>query len=414
VFRGGFGIAYNRVAESLLVNSRQNPPFAANFGLCCGTASTEFGTPYDNNLIVLSTSTNSVYGYQVSPNITTLMPLGSNNLPTAGAQFGSVQLYGAPQNFPTPRAYLWQLQMQKEFPWSFVFELGYQGSATRHEIRLVNQNFIYTAGNPAINGAFFATPDVKGNYDGLVANLHRSVRNLQFAVNYRWSKSMDELSYGGPGFVTNQTWPQSNILNYGPSDYDATHVFNVSVVYDTPWFKNSKTFAGRTLGGWILSGIFAYNSGLPWTPVTYQNCIPLGASQCLSPYRPTSILQPAVYSNSFYALTHPGTNFPGGGAAYFGQAAKDANGNALPPAIGRNSFRGPSYRDVDLSIGKSFGITEGARLDLRMNAINALNLVNLAPFQFGAGNTNVGDPTFGVATGAPAGRVLQLEARFQF
>jgi len=407
VFRGGFGIAYDRVAESLLINSRQNPPFAASFGLCCGTAPTEFGSPYDHNLIVLGTSNNSVFGYPVSPQITTLMPLGANNLPSAGAQFGSVQLYGAPQNFPTPRAYLWQLQMQKELPWQLVFELGYQGSATRHEMRLLNLNYVYTTGNPAINGAFFATPDVIGNYNGLVANVRRNVRNLQFAFNYRWSKSMDELSYGGPGFVTNQTWPQNNRLNYGPSDFDATHAVNFSFVYNSPWFHNHTSAAGKILGGWQLTGIFTYNTGLPWTPVTYQSCIPLGASQCLSPYRPSAVLQTPVYSNSNYALTHQGTNFPGGGALYFNQTPG-------VPAVGRNSFRGPSYRSVDMSIGKTFAFTESTRIELKAVGINVFNLSNLAPFQFGGGNTNVGDPTFGVATGSTAGRVVQLEARFQF
>src|SRR5262249_30649439 len=156
------------------------PPFAASFGLCCGTAPTEFGTPYDQGLIVLSTSTNSVYGYQVSPLITTLMPLGPNNLPASGASVGSVQLYGAPQNYPTPTVYLWQLQIQKEFPWKLVFETGYQGSATRHEVRLLNLNYIYTVANPSINGVFFAQPDTKGNYNGLVTSLRHNGKDFQF------------------------------------------------------------------------------------------------------------------------------------------------------------------------------------------------------------------------------------------
>ncbi len=37
--------------------------------------------------------------------------------------------------------------------------------------------------------------------------------NFQLAANYRWSKSMDTLSYGGPGFVTNQTYPADQRLD---------------------------------------------------------------------------------------------------------------------------------------------------------------------------------------------------------
>lgn len=407
VIRGGAGIAYDRVPGSLLINSRQDPPFAASFGLCCGTAPTEFGTPYDKNLIVLSTSTNSVYGYSVSPQITTLMPLGSNNLPTSNAQFGAVQVYGAPQNFPTPRVYLWQLQVQKELGWNTVFELGYQGSATRHEVRLLNLPYVYAVANPAITQAFFAEPDVLGNYDGLVANFRRNVGNVQFAFNYRWSKSLDELSYGGPGFVTNQTWPQDNRLNYGPSDFDATHVANLSVIYNTPHFGSRNGLLDRTLGGWLATGIFTYNSGLPWTPITSKTCLNVGANQCLSPTRPSAILQTPVYSSDWHALTTPGVNFPGGGATYFSQTPGT-------PAIGRNSFRGPSYHSFDMSLGKSFKVTEGTSIELKAIALNVFNITNLAPFQFGAGNTNVADPTFGLATASTAGRVMQLEARFAF
>jgi hypothetical protein len=336
------------------------------------------------------------------------MPLGTNNLPTSTAMVGSVQLYGAPQNFPTPRVYLWQLQIQKEFPWQMVFEMGYQGSATRHEMRLLNLNYIYTTGNPAINGAFFAEPDVLGNYNGLVANLRRNYRNFQFSFNYRWSKSLDELSYGGPGFVTNQTWPQDNRLNYGPSDFDATHTANLSLIYTTPQFGGKGSFMDRVLGGWLATGIFTYNSGLPWTPIFNPgSCLMVGASQCLSPVRPSSVLQAPVYSSSFNALTTPGVNFPGGGTTYFGTTP-------APPAIGRNSFRGPGFRSFDASLGKTFRVTEGSSIELNAVALNVFNLVNLAPFQFGGGNTNVSDPTFGLATASTAGRVMQLEARFSF
>jgi len=417
VIRAGFGIAYDRVPEALLTPSRQNPPFAANFGLCCGTAPTEFGKPFDNGLILLSTSSTGITGYTVSPQITTQMPLGPNNLPTgaAGPCCGSISIWGAPQYFPQPMAMLYSLDVQDRLPWRLIGTVGYQGSQTRHEIRIINENFIYAKVNPAVNAAFFPTPDVTGNFNALLANLQRNFGGWQFGANYRWSRSMDELSYSGPGFVTNQTYPQNNLLNYGPSDYDAKHYANFSTVYEVPWFKHTSGIANELLSGWQISGIYTFHTGFPWTPVTFQSCLPV-ASQCLSPYRPSGILQAPVYSSSFHALTTPGVNFPGScggtkvqscGALYFNQAPG-------LPIIGRNSFRGPNYRSVDAALGKAFHITEHSSIDLRAIAYNVFNLTNLQPFQFGSSNTNIGDPNFGLSPGSTAGRVLQLQARLRF
>jgi len=72
-----------------------------------------------------------------------------------------------------------------------------------------------------------------------------------------------------------------------------------------------------------------------------------------------------------------------------------------------------------MSIQKNFrldtaGLPEGSLIQLRMNAYNVFNILNLSPFNFGDSNTNYLDPTFGRAISATSGRVLELEARFQF
>ncbi len=59
-------------------------------------------------------------------------------------------------------------------------------------------------------------------------------------------------------------------------------------------------------------------------------------------------------------------------------------------------------------------LPEGSLIQLRMNAYNVSNILNLTPFQFGDTNTSYLDPTFGRALSATSGRVLELEARFQF
>ncbi len=375
VIRGGFGVAYDRIPEALLVPSRSNPPYQAQFGFCCGSAD----NPFVGGLIVLGTS-NSIYGYPVSPLLAGQFPLGPNNLPTGAGQ--AVTIYGTPQNMPNPYTYVYSLEIEQQLPANFVLTMGYQGSETRKETRILNQNYVFNNINPAIQNAFIIEPDINGNFNALLVRLNRRFSHgVQLLANYRWSHSLDELSYGGPGFVTNQTFPSNLKYEYGPSDFDARQFVNVSGIWQLP-FSGRKDLLGTLLGGFQLSGIFTFNTGLPWTPVQYAYCLPQPGN-CISPTRPTEVIANPIYSNSSYALTTPGVNFPGGGAAYFASP----QGSTLP-AIGRNSFRGPNFKSVDMSIAKNFrldtaGLPEGAYIQLRMNAYNVFNILNLSSFNFG-------------------------------
>ena len=52
VIRGGAGVAYNRIPEVVFSNTRGNPPFFARFSICCGTAATDFGSPFAGGQIL--------------------------------------------------------------------------------------------------------------------------------------------------------------------------------------------------------------------------------------------------------------------------------------------------------------------------------------------------------------------------
>jgi hypothetical protein len=91
-----------------------------------------------------------------------------------------------------------------------------------------------------------------------------------------------------------------------------------------------------------------------------------------------------------------------------------------PPGVGRNSFRGPGYFGVDMSVVKRFGLKnvkflgENSALELRGNFFNVFNKLNLQPFSFGTDNTKVETALFGRAPGALSGRVVEFQARFTF
>jgi hypothetical protein len=131
------------------------------------------------------------------------------SIPFQGAPNGGpVEIYGAPQDFPTSFVYRYSLEAEYQLPWRLVGTLGYQGSAGRHFVRSVNQNFTHDQLNPHFFATYFAVPDVDTNFNSMNARLLRRFANgFQIDAIYRWSKSIDTLSYEGPGFVTNQTYP---------------------------------------------------------------------------------------------------------------------------------------------------------------------------------------------------------------
>jgi outer membrane receptor protein involved in Fe transport len=411
VVRGGFGISYDRTPNVLFSNTRGNPPFFARYQICCGTSASEFSTPFAGGQILYALgSSNSPFSFPSNP----ALAVGID--PATGAPRGrSVEVYGAQPNTPNAYVYTYSLEGQYNLGHNYVAELGYQGSSSHKLIRLVNQNFLYP-NNPAFFAVFIPQPDVNANYNGMNARLARRFsKGYQFDVYYRWAKSIDTLSNEGPGAETNQTFPQDLRTERGPSDYDVRHSLTASGLWDVPIFRDRKDAVGKVLGGFQLSGIMTWHTGFPWTPKTGQ-CVSTPGGPTLCPARPVRYFGGALDDTSNDAFLSPNGNFPGiqrNGAPYF-----DINnpGGRLPPGIGRNSFRGPRYFSVDLTVGKKTGLPafmgEGSFLDLRANLFNAFNNLNLAPFRFFA--ANIEDPNFGRAERGLAGRVIELQARLSF
>jgi hypothetical protein len=78
-------------------------------------------------------------------------------------------------------------------------------------------------------------------------------------------------------------------------------------------------------------------------------------------------------------------------------------------ALGRNTFRGPGYAQVDLSLSKSFRISERVRSQLRLDAFNAFNRVNL-----NNPSTDLTSNNFGRSTSSATPRTYQAGLRVTF
>jgi hypothetical protein len=425
VLRGGFGISYNRTPNVLFSNTRGNPPFFARFAICCGTSASDFSTPFNGGQILYALGANN------SPSsfpINTALGVGIN--PANGApNGGAVEIYGAQPEMPNPYVYAYSLEGQYNLPGNLTAELGYQGSSSHKLVRLVNQNFLYP-NNPNFFAVYIPQPDVNANFNALNARLTRRFSDgLQFDAIYRFSKSIDQLSNEGPGAETNQTYPQDNRTERGPSDYDARHYFVASAIWDLPIFRNRRDFVGKAFGGFQLGGILTYHTGFPWTPKTGQICNTTPGGPGLCPARPIGYFGglPDDTSNEFFlrgfypnrnnVVVRDATNRPIRTNDFLLSNPSPAPAGG-PPGIGRNSFRGPRYFSVDMTASKRFGLPgflgDAAAFEFKANFFNVFNNLNLAPFRFSSPGVFVESNDFGRAERGLAGRVVEVQGRFIF
>jgi hypothetical protein len=439
VLRGGFGIAYNRLPLLEFENTRGNQPFFARYGVCCGTSAQDFSTPFNGGEILYALgATNSPFSYPANPAL--IMQFNSRGIPTNLPPGSSVEVWGAPPQVPTPYVYTYSLDSQYSLPAKLTADIGYQGSASRKLVRLVNEQFLFTPLS-VFSNILIPTPDTTASYNALIARLTRRYTNgFMFDMTYRWAKSIDIVSYDGPTASTNPTFPLDVRQERGPSDYDVRHNFVASGVWDLPFYGKDKTSLGKVLGGWQLSGILTWHTGFPWTPVVGQCVSTRGPSIC--PTRPVAYFGGAGTDTSNNAFI-TGSNFPNIGpvqtitgtciqanrffvtsvfpVATNPPACNNTSGSPTAalnlPGVGRNSFRGPRYFDVDMSLAKRFGLPfggEGKFLEIKANFFNIFNLLNLQPFNFNSASTQVTSTTFGIAQQGLAGRVIELQGRITF
>jgi hypothetical protein len=456
VWRGGFGVSYDRVPDVLFSNTHGNPPDFARFNICCGTsgslpAQDGFGSPFAGGQILYALgSSNSATSYPRNPALSSgIDPANGGICANPGCNPAGdigVELWGAPQNFRTPYVFNYSLEAEYQLPSQMFLSVGYQGNAGHKLVRILNQNFIAPVSS-AFFAIFFPTSDENSNFNSLNVHLRRNfTQGFLFDVYYRYSKSIDQLSNEGPGAQTNQTDPAHHQTEYGPSDYDATHYFRLYGLWDLPIFRSRTDWVGKVLGGWQFNSILDAHTGFPWTPNTCViQSVPITNAFNICPTRPTALLKEPGRSTSNSAFTTPGANFPG--LLLPGQPLPaDPNNPSDPlsaqctnksqsrrpgfpyfdicnpgaPGIGRNSFRGPRFLNVDMSLAKKFGLPklpalgEGASIELRGNFFNIFNIKNLQPLQFNADETRIENSHFGQAPKGLAGRVIEFQARFSF
>lgn len=419
VLRGGFGMSFNGLEEAITTNTRFDPPFLTNSKSLTG------------NQIVYGV--NNVFQYGSLPGNPALQStFNSANLPTSGV---AVNVTGIDNKLKTTYVYRYSLEGQYDLGHEWVGTLGYSGSSGRHLPLQYNLYDKFAAQilagqmsfNPAVNFIDWYEDTGTSSYNSMLVSLrHQFAHTFEADVEYRWAKSLDSGStpYAEPDY---QFLPG---YNWGPSDYDSRNMIKMYAVW-TPTIFHGNSMAEKLAGGWTFSPIFNYHSGFPFNP-NYGgiSCNAFYPNQGDCNLRPASYLGGASQSQSNDSFKTAAGHFPKGGAAYFTAPEVVSNtGNwqdinsvptptALPgvPGIGRNAFVGPRYSDLDLAATKAFGLPsmkvlgENARIEIRANAFNLFNKLNLSP----SIDTNITDSNFGRSNGALGSRTIEGEFHFKF
>ena len=401
VVRGGAGVGYNRLPGSRLLESRFNPPFFASFTLTGGD--------------ILYATAGNLTGFDYPRNpAATLTFDPTTGIPISGPH---VNVNATTQELPNPYVYRYSLEADYELRGGWVASLGYQGSTGRNLARPVPYHLFVTP-NPRLGSVNMLTADVDTQFHALLTRLtRRFASGYMVNTEYRYGKSTDTCSSDQN---CRQTYPFDQSTEKGPSDFDVRHSFKLFGTWDLPIARN-QTLLGKLAGGWQVSGIVTATSGFPWTPVFGgQLCQAVVAGGGVCPLRPVAYTGGAVEDTSEEIFMRQFGQFPGGPLQYFTPPAAGSFDVPPRPGIGRNSFRGPGYFSVDAVLAKRFGfpampyLGSGAGLEIRANAFNLFNNLNLTPFNFNSPSTQIENPDFGRATSALSGRVVELQARFSF
>jgi Carboxypeptidase regulatory-like domain/TonB dependent receptor len=444
VIRSGFSVAYNEPYSNLYTNaSRLDPP--------------EANTAFVEPIFGIGATYPIPYAFPFQPDPDFAAPPTANG----GIQGLDTTPNGIDPHLRTAYAMQWFLGVQHSFGHDYGFTLNYVGTRgvggyTREDYNrfagdICNQTSCAFANNRLNFGwgqITYISNESQSNYEGVNAQLRKNYsHNLMFAANYTFGKVLDQVTEGGLGDyfnangygilysgVSDVAKPHSD---YGPSEFDVRHRFTLTGLWNIPGPKGGGAL-NKVLGGWALNTILAVQSGRPFDVYCgaywFNGCdFNMDGLPYDRPNRPAGI-KTTGFSNSQFVnglFGNPGITTYG---LYLNSRTSQASQTFCPnglnsildayiyldsPApcltpgtdgtLGRNAFRGPSFKDVDLSLVKTTAVSDQIKVEFRAEAFNVFNRVNLY--------NPIGDmssPQFGQSTAAFPARELQFGLKIMF
>ena len=392
VIRGGFGLVYDTLNGLSQTFSNSINSWPSN-----GSTST-----YYNAIGSSQTSVTSALANVASP-------------VTSGTPFTNYNYFYS-QNNKTLYSEQWNLQFEKTVDANTLVSIGYVGSVSNRLDYGGTANGDVTPGPgtlaqvnakrpfPWMTTFDYDTTNGNANYHSLQVKLQRRMTHgLEFLLSYTFSKSIDDTSGrfgaengpGGNAAIQNYYDPASN---RAVSAYNVPQFASFSVLYALPFGKGQPHLnhgvASYVLGGWQLNSVSQLGNGQAYTVFVNGDIANVGVNSGYE--RPNLVGNPH--------LAHPTINQAFNTAA-FAVPAQYTFGN-----VGRNSMRAENDYDEDVSLFKTFPITELMKFELRAEAFNVLNITN-----YGTPDSNLGDASAGVVSSlANNPRQLQFAAKLRF
>jgi hypothetical protein len=407
VLRTGFGISYTPF---------QDNTYAYNFPVRANNAYNTSATGNGYGPAVLGDGVTAA-SFQSGFPAPVPIVIPANGIITPTGTLASSNFDVIPTDFKNTYAESWNVAVQRSIPGHFTLDVAYVGN---HGVRTptnYNLNVSYTPNSGNAGDLFFPRTQsytqrwrgFSSSYNALQAKIDRRYyKGLSVTTSFTWQKGMS-MQTGDDG---NLLWYINTKRNWARTDFDRTLNFVQSYVYELPIGPGKALLdhglASKIIGGWQVSGILNLLTGTPFYIGANGGALNTpGETQTANQVADVQILHGVGPGNPWFStssFTQPV------GAGVFGTS-------------GRNIMSGPGMFRLDLSMFKTFQMTERFKLEIRAESFDLTNTPafnnpngtcctsNNASFGIIQGTVGSGSGVNGIGQ---FGRSLQLGAKLTF
>lgn len=378
-----------------------------------------------------ATSSPNVVATNVASVVSATAPRGlsnvTGNLPTAARPLSPLDSQTLViKNLVNPYYQKWSFGIQRALPLDLVIDASYVG--TKGTRLFINEDV-----NPLVPASMRITPvttpaipasRLSGRLDNLQGSrlirtnggssiyhsgqllvTRRFAKGFTATGSYTYSKLIDNASevfgVGATNLPQQAAFPAilgGQAAERAVSFFDRTHRASITYVYALPFMKEQRGPLGRLLGGWELSGVTTFESGVPLTVVNGQDADGIGGNLDRPRFNPqgqrnvravpavaTATVNPCSVTVGAVYYTNPDANsacISSSSAQYVGVLAGTGSGN-----LGRNTLRTRGTNNWNFNILKRVRITENTKIEFRTEFYNIFNHL-----QFGQGSVSPFSP----------------------
>ncbi len=307
-------------------------------------------------------------------------------------------------------------QMQREVAKDWALTVGWIGTKGTGLFQTIDNNPVIPGTSPLRRqNPFFGVVRERCNcassiYHSLQTSLEKRLsRNFSLGAHYTWSSFIDDASeLFNPNALSDVAVPQDSYnrkAERGRSTFDRPHRFTVNGVYEVPFFREQKGFAGKILGGWQISPFLTAQSGAPFTvlngadPGNRLSGISGLVGVAIRPNVASSLDLSSMTSEELFRMWAGGTRF------FTPVNAANPIGNS-----GRGVLRADGIFNIDAGFIKNTRIGERMNVQLRADMFNLSNTRN-----FGIPDGRINSAAFLNQWNTDGGRRrIQIGARLVF